>query len=251
MFSGFDLLDAAVVAAIFLLAGLVKGLAGFGLPTVTLGLLALIRPLPEAMALMLVPTLLTNLWQAFAGPALRSALQRLWGFLLASGLGSLAGANILARSDAALLSGLLGLLLLASGAVALLGPPWPVPSPAKERWLSPLMGAVAGLIAGMTGSFLMPAAPWLVALHLSPQQFVQGFGLGVLAVTGVLAVAMAGHGLLPPDLGLASLAGVVPAFLGMALGQRLRHGMPEARFRRMVQAALGGLGAWLAWRAFG
>jgi uncharacterized membrane protein YfcA len=246
-----DFADAALVAGTFLLAGLVKGLAGFGLPSVSLGLLALSRSLPEAMALMLVPTLLTNLWQALAGPALWPALRRLYGFLLAAGLGSLAGAGVLARSDAAVLSGLLGLLLVASAGLALLGPPWPVPSAGRERWLSPLMGGASGLVAGMTGSFLMPAAPWLAALHLPPQQFIQGFGLGVLVVTGALAAGLAGHGLLPPDLGLASLAGVVPAFLGMALGQRLRHGMPEARFRRVVQAALGLLGLWLVVRAFG
>ena len=87
-------------------------MAGFGLPTVTLGLLALTRPLPEAMALMLVPTLATNIWQSLVGPALRPALRRLWPFLLAAVLGTLAGAGILARSDAVLLSGLLGLLLI-------------------------------------------------------------------------------------------------------------------------------------------
>lgn len=247
----FDPADAALVAAIFILAGLVKGVAGFGLPTVSLGLLALVRPLPEAMALMLAPTLLTNIWQAFAGDALRPALRRLWSFLLASGLGSLAGAGVLARGDAVLLSGVFGLLLVTSSAVALLGPAWPVPSPAWERWLQPLMGAASGFVAGMTGSYTMPAAPWLLALRLPSGQFVQGFGLGVLVVTGVLALAMAGHGLLPADRGLASLAGVVPAFLGMAAGQWVRRGMPDARFRQVVQVALGLLGLWLVVRAFG
>src|SRR3954464_11979557 len=98
----FDPTDAALVAAIFLLAGFVKGVAGFGLPTVTLGLLALVRPLPEAMALMLVPTLAANVWQSLVGPALLPVLRRLWPFLGAAVLGTLAGAGILARSDAAL-----------------------------------------------------------------------------------------------------------------------------------------------------
>ena len=67
----------------------------------------------------------------------------------------------------------------------------------------------------MTGSFLMPAAPYLAALKLPPQHFVQGFGLGALLATLALGLGMAGAGLLPPDLGLASLIGVAPAFLGM------------------------------------
>ncbi|WP_431270527.1 TSUP family transporter [Dankookia sp. P2] len=217
----------------------------------TLGLLALTRPLPEAMALMLVPTLATNVWQSLVGPALAPALRRLWPFLVAAVIGTLAGAGILARSDAVLLSGLLGLLLIASAALALAGRPMPTPTREQERWLSPLVGGTAGLLTGMTGSFLMPAAPYLAALKLPPQHFVQGFGLGALLATLALAIGMAGGGLLPPDLGLASLVGVAPAFLGMAVGTRVRRAMPDARFRTVIQAALGLVGLWLAFRAFG
>ncbi|MEN0076360.1 MAG: sulfite exporter TauE/SafE family protein [Paracraurococcus sp.] len=248
--TSFDLAESAFVLGSFTLAGFVKGVAGFGLPTVTLGLLALTRPLPEAMALMLVPTLAANIWQSLVGPALLPVLRRLWGFLLAAVLGTLAGAGILARADAQLLSGLLGLLLVLSAALALAGLPMPPPGAARERWLSPLVGGTSGLLAGMTGSFLMPAAPYLAALRLPSQQFVQGFGLAALLAALTLALGMAGAGLLPPDLGLASLIGVAPAFLGMAIGTRLRRAMPDAGFRTVIQAALGLLGLWLAFRAF-
>ena len=246
-----DPMAALLVSAVFLLAGFIKGVAGFGLPTVTLGILALSRPLPEAMALMLVPALATNIWQALAGPALWTALRRLRGFLVASGIGAVAGAGILARSDAVALSGVLGLLLVVSSGLALSGWPMPPPGPGRERWVSPLMGGLSGLLTGMTGSFLMPAAPYFAALRLPPQEFVQGFGLGVVVATLALAAGMAGANLLPPELGLASLAGVVPAFLGMTAGQRVRRGMPDARFRQIVQAALGVLGVYLTFKAFG
>jgi hypothetical protein len=240
-----------LVTAAFLFAGVIKGVTGFGLPTVTLGILALTRPLPEAMALMLAPALVTNVWQALVGPALWTVLRRLRGFLVAAAAGALAGASVLARSDALMLSGLLGLLLMASAALSLSGWPMPPPGAARERWVSPLMGGLSGLLTGMTGSFLMPAAPYFAALRLPPQEFIQGFGLGVVAATLAMAVGMAGGGLLPPELGLASIAGVVPALLGMAAGQRLRRRMSEALFRKVVQAALGMLGAYLAFRAFG
>ncbi len=245
----FDAGYAALVLGTFFFAGFVKGIAGFGMPTVTLGILALVRPLPEAMALMLVPALATNVWQALAGPALWPMLRRLRGFLVAAGLGALAGAGILARADAVLLSGLLGLLLVLSAGLALSG--WPLPPPGRrEGWVSPLMGLASGLLTGMTGSFIMPAAPYFAALRLPPQEFVQGFGLGVVVATSALAIGMAGGGLLPAGMGLASLAGVAPAFAGMARGQRVRRGLPEARFRQLVQAALGVLGVYLAVRAF-
>ena len=96
----------------------------------------------------------------------------------------------------------------------------------------------------------MPAAPWLQAIRLPREQFVQGFGLGVVLVNGAMAAGLAGAGLLPVGLGLASLLGLLPAFAGMAAGRRLRLRLDEAAFRRVVQAALGLLGAWLVVRAF-
>jgi uncharacterized membrane protein YfcA len=223
MLTAIDPADAALVIGTFLVAGLVKGIAGFGMPTVTLGILALTRPLPEAMALMLVPALATNLWQALAGPALGAALRRLRFFLLAAALGAVAGAGILARSDARPLSGLLGLLLVASAGLALAGRPLPPPG-RREAWVSPLMGLASGLLTGMTGSFLMPAAPYFAALRLPPQEFVQGFGLGVVVSTLALAVGMAGGGLLPPvpPGGPAGARGAGP--VSRAADLRLRRG---------------------------
>ena len=110
-------------------AGLVKGVAGFGLPTLGIGLLVLSRPLPEAMALMLLPTIATNVWQAVAGGALRATLRRLRWFLLAAAAGTLLAAGNISKANAAVLTGLLGALLVVSSSLALLGPRWPVPSP--------------------------------------------------------------------------------------------------------------------------
>ena len=243
-----DVADAALVFLIFMLGGVVKGVAGFGLPTVSLGLLALTRPLPEAMALVLLPTLATNAWQALASGALRPVLRRLAGFLVAACLGTLVAAGQLARADAAVLAGLLGLLMAASAAVALLGPRWPLPPPEQERWLSPVFGAVSGAIAGLTGSFMMPAAPWLAALRLPRGEFVQAFALGAVVATVTLGLAMAGQGLIPPGLGLASVLVLAPAFLGMAVGARLRRVLSEAGFRTTIQMCLLVLGLYLAVR---
>jgi uncharacterized protein len=244
----FDSADAALVFAIFVLGGLVKGVAGFGLPTVALGLLALTRPLPEAIPLILLPTLATNIWQALASGALRPTLRRLWGFVLAAAIGTFLAAGQLARTDAAVLAGLLGLLMTASAALALLGPRWPQPSARAEAWLSPLMGGASGAVAGLTGSFIMPATPYLAALRLPPDAFVQAFALGAVVATLALGLSMAGQGLLPPELGLAGVLVMVPAFLGMGLGRVARGRMSEREFRRVVQMLLLLLGLYLAGR---
>ena len=71
------MIELSLIAAIFLLAGLVKGTIGLGLPTVSMGLLGLLMAPAQAAAMLLVPSLVTNVWQLLAGPR--------FGFLLAAG----------------------------------------------------------------------------------------------------------------------------------------------------------------------
>ena len=77
----------AFIAVAFVLAGFVKGVVGVGLPAVSLGLLAAFIGLKEAMALMLVPAFLTNLWQSFTGGSVLAVIRRFWSLLVAGALG--------------------------------------------------------------------------------------------------------------------------------------------------------------------
>jgi uncharacterized membrane protein YfcA len=99
------------VALIFTLAGFVKGVAGLGLPTIAIALMAVFIGLKEGIALMVVPTIATNVWQALAGGQFIALVRRFWTLLLAAALGAWVGAGILAKSDAMLLSAMLGVLL--------------------------------------------------------------------------------------------------------------------------------------------
>ena len=57
-------------AGAFALAGFVKGVIGLGLPTVSIGLLGLLMTPAEAAAILVVPSLVTNIWQAAVGGGL-------------------------------------------------------------------------------------------------------------------------------------------------------------------------------------
>ena len=76
----FDPTILAIVLATFVLAGTVKGVIGLGLPTVSLALLTVALDLPSAMALLLLPSFITNVWQAAVGGHGREIIKRLWPF---------------------------------------------------------------------------------------------------------------------------------------------------------------------------
>jgi uncharacterized protein len=85
----------AIIAGAFLLAGAVKGVIGMGLPTVAMGALGLVMPPVQAAALLVVPSLATNVWQMLAGPALAAAVRRFATMLIGVGVGIFLGIGLL------------------------------------------------------------------------------------------------------------------------------------------------------------
>ena len=73
-----------LLALIFFAGGLVKGTVGFGLPTIGIGLGAMVVDIPTAMLLIAVPTIATNVWQMWVNGDLRAIVRRLWVFMLAA-----------------------------------------------------------------------------------------------------------------------------------------------------------------------
>lgn len=234
------------VAMVFVLAGMVKGVTGMGLPTVAVALLTLKMPPLEAAALLIVPSSVTNVWQLAAGPALYPLWRRLRTMLLAVCVGTaLTGVGgTIVWSGA-----VLGLALLAYGTLGLAGWRWRV-APRAERWLGPLAGVVTGALAGVTGVFVMPAAPYLQALALEKDDLVQAMGLAFTVSTLALAVMLAYQGAWHAAAAGVSCLALLPAAGGMLLGQWLRGRMAPALFRRCFFASLLALGAHQCLRAF-
>lgn len=248
MGSTFGTSELAVIAAVFLLAGTVKGVVGLGLPTVAIGLLTALVGLSEGMVLMVIPSLVTNLWQALAGGALKAILRRVWALLLTIFIGAWFGVNLFGRSDTILLTAFLGIMLCAYALFGLTSPK--LPSPGRhETWLSPGLGVINGTLTGLTGTFFIPGIPYFQALGFSRDVLVQAMGVLFLTSTAALAIALAGHGRLNVEIGAVSAFATLPALLGMVLGARLRQRLSEQRFRQALFVSLLLLGIFIAARA--
>ncbi|UUX51653.1 sulfite exporter TauE/SafE family protein [Nisaea acidiphila] len=240
----FDPETLVAIAATFFLAGTVKGVIGLGLPTVSLGVLTVLIDLPSAMALIIVPGFVTNVWQATVGGHGRALIRRIWPFLLTATVGIWPGAMVIGLVDVNLLSGLLGLLLIAYAATALFGLSLTL-TERQSRTAGPLFGIPNGILTGMTGSFMVPGVLYLQGLGLGRDALVQAMGMLFMLSNVGLAVSLGGSGLLTADLGTASALGLIPALLGMAAGQRLRRGLSEKRFRQLFYAGVSLLGLFI------
>ncbi len=239
--------DAAIlfIVAVFALAGFVKGVIGLGLPTISMGLLALIMPPVEAAAVLLLPSFLTNVWQMWRGPFLSSAIKRLWPMMLAVCAGTWAAAGLMTGGYARDMTAVLG-LTLALYAMSAFTPLTLRVSTRHEPWLGPLIGGMTGILTAATGVFVIPAVPYLQALGLEKDELVQALGLSFTVSTLALALNIVHAGAIRVSLLPTVLAAVAAAVVGMWLGQVLRSRLRPPVFRRSFFAGLFLLGVYLA-----
>jgi len=245
----FDLSPASlgffVIAGVFVLGGFVKGVVGLGLPTITMGLLSLAMPPAQAAALLVVPSLVTNLWQ-IGGPGFVALLKRLATLLIGICAGVALGAGWLGGGAWASIG--LGLALVVYAGLGLLH--WRLHvRPSVEPWLGPLVGVATGLVTAATGVFVIPAVPYLQALGLEKDELVRALGLSFLVATVALGASLGLDGALHGAALIGSLVVVASALLGMGAGQWLRGRVQPETFKTLFFAGLLLLGAYLAVRA--
>ncbi len=243
-----DLFTITAIAGTFLLAGVVKGVIGLGLPTLSLGLLATTLDLPTAMALLIVPSFVTNLWQAIVGDNGRAVLVRIWPFLLIATATVWLGAIAMTYVHLSFLSGLLGGILVIYSTLNLTGVRIAIPVH-SEIWAAPLFGTANGILAGMTGSFVVPGVMFLQSIGLSRDMLVQAMGMLFTASTVALALALCGNSLLTAQLSLVSAAAVIPAMVGMVTGHRIRRKFSEDQFRQISFIVIFLLGTYIITKA--
>lgn len=237
-----------LIALIFLLAGWVKGVVGMGLPTVAMGALGLVMHPAQAAALLIVPSLVTNLWQFLAGPSVRGIVRRLAVMLALVCVGTAVGIQFLTSGASRWPSVALGAVLGAYGLVGLFLPRLSMSS-RTESLLSPIVGISTGLLTGATGVFVVPAVPYLSALGMTKDELIQALGLSFTVSTIALAIGLGVSGSYPRALALASVAAVVPALAGMFVGQAVRDRIEPAAFRRWFFVAMLLVGGYMVARA--
>lgn len=225
---------AILMAALALfVAGTVKGAAGMGLPTTAIALLTLSLAPRMAIALVLIPMIVSNAWQVYRSGHVWPALRRYLPFGLC--LAVMVGATV-ALTDSApdrLLLGLLGSVILLFVLVSVTR--WsPHIAPERDRPAQIVAGAIAGVMGGLTSVWAPPLAVYLAARQTPKDEFVRASGLLIFIGSLPLAWGYARQGFLTAELAWISAALLVPTIAGFTLGEAIRERLSEAGFRRVL-----------------
>jgi uncharacterized membrane protein YfcA len=224
-------------SAIFVAAGVVKGVVGVGLPTIAMALLTLAMSPSRAAALLIVPSLATNLWQLRPLGRLRPLLRRLAGMQVGVVGGTLGGSWLFGAPAGRWAVATLGIALALHALWGLAGRPAAIPA-SIERWAGPLAGATTGLVTAATGVFVVPAVPYLQSLALERDELVQAMGVSFTASTLALAAGLWANAHYPAEAFAVSCGMLVPAIAGMAAGASLRARLSPSVFRTCFLACL-------------
>lgn len=222
---------------IFAVGGLFKGIVSLGLPLILLPLLLLVVDIRTAVALMMVPLIVSNLVQAIEGEGFAAIVKRFWAPLILIAAGTIVGTILFAVLDRHVLQLTIGILAILFATASLVQPGLSVPAHG-EGWLGPLVGLASGVIGGMSTFFGPILTIYLVGLHLPRDTFVKTVALFYFVASMALLIGGASQGTTDTMLIAASALAMIPTYAGMVIGRSVRQHINPDQFRNLVLAVV-------------
>lgn len=242
MFDVYSPLQVAVIFAAYLFAATAKGVTGLGFSTTCLAIVALTVGLKNALPLLIIPSISTNLMVMVGAGHFTETLRRFWPMYLATVPGVILGLWALGSVDGIVAGVALGVVLIGYCGFAFANPDLRLPAQ-LERPLQPVSGFLTGLVNGTTGSQVMPSMPFLMALHMEKNRFVQAINISFTLASLIMVVGLNRMGLFTTDGVILSIVGTAFAIAGIRLGERIRDRLNAGQFRMAVLGMLTVMGA--------
>ena len=225
--------------AVTLFAGFVKGAVGFAMPLIMVSAFSAFLPPEVALVGLMLPTLLTNLSQAFRQGS-EAALGTAWKYRrFVIGTVVFIGVSAQVFGDIPRLAYLLllGVPVTIFAAAQLMGLPLALPLRHQNRaeWV---LGVIGGLYGGISGIWGPPLLVFLLSTNVAKQEMVRSQGVVFLIGSVALLSAHLGTGIASPERLAFSAVLVVPAMIGMTIGFRVQDRLDQSVFRRWTQGLL-------------
>ena len=228
----FDFNSIFLISIIFLFAGFVKGASGIGLPAISLAFLTMFVGIKVAIALVVMPGLLTNFWQVFGKFKIKNIIIRMWPLLICLFIFSLLGAKVLVNNSE-ILTLLLGVILILYASFSFIIKKRIIIPLKYEKVIGAFSGALGGFFGGSTGTFIFPLALYVYSLKMDKSEFLQSIALVLISASLFLGIALTGNKLWTIELFIYSTYAALPSFIGMYIGRKLQFKINEDFFRKI------------------
>ena len=241
------LLVAAVCTAAIICGGVIKGTLGVGLPLLAVPVMSLFISSTQAIALVSVPVLVSNIWQVWQEGSLKASLKRFWPLMLTQALMTVGSVYWTLSFSVSELNRVLAFALILAVVLMAFKPSFNIP-PEKEPMTSALVGVTSGLLGGASSLMGPIVISYMMSLKLHRDEFVGCISVIYLNAAWPLYLAMWGFGRMSIDDIAYSFLAIIPMFLGLYAGQKIRHHLSEETFRRALLGFLSVVAVMLVFR---
>jgi uncharacterized membrane protein YfcA len=229
-----DPLLIASICGIFVFAGIVKGFLGIGLPAAAMGLLTLIFPPTEAISLLWLPILFSNMFQYGRARNKREIAMTYKWFAAAIFCSIFLTSLFINDYPTALLTVAIGIAMVVFSLNLLFGLSLPV-GPGRGWQVG--VGIVSGVLGGLSSIWSPPVAMYLMARNTPKDLFIGTTGFLFLAGCLPLGAGLVISGLITWPVIVKSLLGLLMTLIGFRIGEILRERISQDRFRQIVLIA--------------
>ena len=229
----------ALAISVTCFAGFVKGAVGFAMPMIMISVLSSFLPPHVALAALILPTLFTNISQAFRQglPAFRATVVAWRRYLYVTIMTLVISAQLVDAIPQTWFLMALGLPITAFALLRLMGVPLAVRVEHRAR-LEVGSALVGGLYGGVSGVWGPPLLVYLISTGAEKDETVRVQGVVFLIGAAVLTLAHTQSGVLNAATLPFSAILAVPAMAGLWLGYQMQDRLDQARFARWTHVLL-------------
>ena len=236
-FNEYSLFILTYIFIVYLFCGVIKGTIGFGMPTVSISLLVFFIDIKIIIALILIPTIVVNIYQLSRGGNLIKILKETKFFLLFSTMFIFPGTYLLNIINSKYIILFIAFVLFINSLLFLSNKTYILPK-YKSPFTQSIIGAINGVIIGMTSIYTMPLIFLLQSFKYNKNTTVQFLGIAFFLYPIVQMLSFANFNLISLEIIKTSLILLIPIFFGLYIGQKIRRRISETLFQKFFYCML-------------
>ena len=238
MFLGeFSLFILSYIFIVYLICGVIKGTIGFGMPTVSISLLVFFIDVKVIIALILIPTIIVNFYQLSRGGNFKKIFNETKFFLFSSTIFIFPGSYLLNLINSQFIILFMSLVLFINSILFLTNIKYTLSS-YKSPLIQILIGSINGVIIGMTSIYTMPLIFLLQSLRYNKDTTVQFLGIAFFLYPIAQLLSFTNLNLISLEIVKISFLALIPIFLGLYIGQKIRKKISESLFQKFFYCML-------------
>lgn len=224
---------------VFIISGVIKGFLGIGMPTAAMGFLTLVFDPIEAIALLIIPIVITNFLQFKNSKYRYETMINYWVLAMSLVISALLTSLFITKISTSFLTLSIGIAMLMMSLNELFGFSVRISGSAKIQFI---VGALSGFLGGMSSIFSPLVTMFLIAKGVDKERFISATGFLFLLGGLFLLFGLVINKVLEYYLILKSAYGLIFILCGFKIGEFLRKKVNSIFFQKAILIMFGMMG---------